>query len=180
MGAGAYICGEETALISSCEGKRGEPKNRPPFPAQKGYLEAPTSVNNVRDFLLRRTHPGQGPGWFAQMGSKGSPGTKLLSISGDCPSPGVYEYPSASNCSTSWKKSARRTPKRCRWAARPGQMVGPAEFDRTICYDDLATGGSLMVFGPNRDILKIAAQVHWISSSRRAAATARRAGSATG
>ena len=62
MGAGAYICGEETALISSCEGLRGDPKNRPPFPAQKGYLGMPDHGQQRRDLLLRGPDPGQGPG----------------------------------------------------------------------------------------------------------------------
>jgi len=93
LGAGAYICGEETALISSCEGRRGDPKNRPPFPAQKGYLGCPTTVNNAETFCCVARILEKGPGWFAQMGSKGSPGTKLLSVSGDCARPGIYEVP---------------------------------------------------------------------------------------
>ena len=93
MGAGSYVCGEESALISSCEGLRGDPKTRPPFPAQKGYLQYPTSVNNVETFCCVVSILGQGAGWFAKLGSKGSAGTKLLSVSGDCQSPGVYEVP---------------------------------------------------------------------------------------
>jgi [NiFe] hydrogenase diaphorase moiety large subunit len=93
MGAGAYVCGEETALISSCEGVRGDPKDRPPFPAQKGYLARPTCVNNVETFCKVSRILEMGAGWFAQVGVTGSPGTKLLSIAGDCSSPGVYEFP---------------------------------------------------------------------------------------
>ena len=88
MGAGAYICGEETALISSCEGTRGDPKNRPPFPVQKGYLKNPTVVNNVETFCAVIKVLDNGAGWFAELGSKGSTGTKVLSISGDCQQPG--------------------------------------------------------------------------------------------
>ncbi|MGB9624141.1 MAG: NAD(P)H-dependent oxidoreductase subunit E, partial [Phycisphaerae bacterium] len=71
MGAGAYVCGEETALISSCEGLRGDPKNRPPFPAQKGYLDSPTVVNNVETLCCVARILEKGAGWFAQLGSKG-------------------------------------------------------------------------------------------------------------
>ncbi len=72
MGAGSYVCGEETALISSCEGKRGDPKNRPPFPAQEGYLGKPSSVNNVETFCCVARILEKGAGWFCQIGTKRS------------------------------------------------------------------------------------------------------------
>ena len=155
MGAGAYICGEETALISSCEGKRGDPKTRPPFPAQKGYLEGPTSVNNCETYCCAARILDQGPGWFAQMGSNGSPGTKLLSISGDCSSPGVYEYPFGTKLRTILEEVGAPDAQAVQIGGPSGQLVGPQKFDRTICFDDLATGGSLMIFGPKRDILHV-------------------------
>ncbi len=156
MGAGAYICGEETSLISSCEGLRGDPKNRPPFPAQKGYLKNPTTVNNVETFCCAAKILEKGPGWFAQKGSKGSPGTKLLSISGDCKSPGVYEVPFGIPLKDVLKMVGAENAAAVQVGGPSGQMVGAKDFDRTICYDDLATGGSVMVFGPDRDVLKIA------------------------
>ncbi len=155
MGAGAYVCGEETALISSCEGLRGDPKNRPPFPAQKGYLQGPTSVNNVETFCCAARIMEMGAGWFAQLGSKGSPGTKLLSISGDCRAPGVYEVPFGVKLSEVLRMCDADDSIAVQVGGPSGQMVGPAEFERTICYDDLATGGSIMVFGPDRNILKV-------------------------
>jgi NADH-quinone oxidoreductase subunit F len=92
-GAGAYICGEETALLSSLEGERGQPKLRPPFPAVEGLYRAPTTVNNVETiasvpWILRK-----GVDWFHSMGTEKSPGPKLFSISGDVRRPGNYEYP---------------------------------------------------------------------------------------
>ena len=93
MGAGAYICGEETSLISSCEGMRGDPKTRPPFPAQKGYLGCPTVVNNVETLCCVTKILEEGPATFSAFGTEQSSGTKLLSISGDCRRPGVYELP---------------------------------------------------------------------------------------
>ena len=156
MGAGAYICGEETALISSCEGQRGDPKDRPPFPAQKGYLGMPTTVNNVETFCCVARILDNGPGWFAEIGSRGSTGTKLLSVSGDCSSPGVYEVPFGIKLSDLLTMVGAEDAQAVQMGGPAGQMVAPGEFQRTICYDDLATGGSVMVFGPNRDILKVA------------------------
>ena len=153
MGAGAYVCGEETALISSCEGLRGDPKTRPPFPAQKGYLGYPTSVNNVETFCCVARIFEMGSSWFSQMGSKGTPGTKLLSISGDCTRPGVYELPFGVTVREMLEKCGASDAKAVQIGGPSGQMVGPDDFNRTICYDDLATGGSVMVFGPTRNLL---------------------------
>ncbi|MBN2375533.1 MAG: NAD(P)H-dependent oxidoreductase subunit E [Sedimentisphaerales bacterium] len=156
MGAGAYICGEETALISSCEGLRGDPKNRPPFPAQKGYKASPTTVNNVETFCCVARILDKGPGWFAEMGSTGSSGTKLLSISGDCKRPGVYEVPFGIKLREVLEMVGAKDAIAVQMGGPSGQMVGPTDYDRTICYDDLATGGSVMVFGPGRDVLEVA------------------------
>lgn len=155
LGAGAYICGEETALISSCEGERGDPKNRPPFPAQKGYLGAPTAINNVETFCAAVSVLDKGAGWFAEFGSKGSTGTKLLSVSGDCQSPGVYEVQFGITVRELLKLVGAENAKAVQVGGPSGEMIGKNEFDRTICYDDLATGGSIMIFGPERNILDI-------------------------
>jgi [NiFe] hydrogenase diaphorase moiety large subunit len=156
MGAGAYICGEETAMISSCEGLRGDPKNRPPYPAQKGYAGCPTTVNNVETFCCVARILNEGPGWFAQMGSKGSPGTKVLSVSGDCRTPGVYEVPFGCPIRDLLKMVGAENAGAVQIGGPSGQMIGPADFDRTICYDDLATGGAVTVFGPQRNVVEIA------------------------
>ncbi len=156
MGAGAYVCGEETALISSCEGLRGDPKNRPPFPAQKGYMGYPTTVNNVETFCCVTRILEEGPGWFAQLGSQGSPGTKLLSISGDCHRPGVYEVPFGIALSEVLQMCGAEDAAAVQIGGPSGQMVGADDFSKTICYDDLATGGSMMVFNKDRSVLKVA------------------------
>jgi [NiFe] hydrogenase diaphorase moiety large subunit len=155
MGAGAYICGEETALISSCEGTRGDPKNRPPFPAQHGYLGYPTSVNNVETFCCVARILEHGPGWFSQHGSPGSSGTKLLSVSGDCLRPGVYEIPFGTPLEEVLKLVGGEGAQGVQVGGPSGQMIGPADYGRTICYEDLVTGGSVMVFGRHRDLLEI-------------------------
>ncbi|MDD4872996.1 MAG: NAD(P)H-dependent oxidoreductase subunit E [Kiritimatiellae bacterium] len=158
MGAGAYICGEETALISSCEGLRGDPKTRPPFPAQKGYLASPTTVNNVETFCCVARILDKGAPWFTEIGSQGSPSTKLLSVSGDCKKPGVYEVPFGIKVSDLLKMVGAEDTAAVQVGGPSGQMIGPADFKRTICYDDLATGGSIMIFNSTRDVLRIASK----------------------
>ena len=155
MGAGAYICGEETALISSCEGERGDPKNRPPFPAQKGYLGYPTSVNNVETFCKAVNIIDKGAEAFSGFGSEGSTGTKLISVSGDCKAPGVYEVQFGITVANLLELVGAPDAKAVQIGGPSGQLISRDDFKKTICYDDIATGGSVMVFGPERNILEI-------------------------
>jgi [NiFe] hydrogenase diaphorase moiety large subunit len=155
LGAGAYICGEESALIEALEGKRGVPRKRPPFPVISGYLGRPTVVNNVETFASAAKIAVRGGDCTAVVGTRASKGTKLLSISGDCERPGIYEFP--------WGMTLRRILEACGGAdAAAVQVAGPAghlipasEFYRHIAYEDLGTGGSMMVFGRDRDVLDI-------------------------
>lgn len=158
MGAGAYVCGEETAMIRSCEGRRGDPKTRPPFPAQRGYLDCPTTVNNVETFCNVARILEMGPGWFAKMGSPGSKGTKLLSISGDCSKPGVYEVPFGMPLSEVLVLCGAHDAAAVQMGGPSGHLVGPIDFARPICYDHLATGGSVMIFDSKRDLWNIVDQ----------------------
>lgn len=156
LGAGAYICGEETALISSCEGLRGDPKNRPPFPAQKGYLGKPTSVNNVETFCAAAKIMEKGAPWFAKQGSQGSAGLKLFSVSGDCKKPGVYELPFGTTVKELLTKVGAEDAIAVQVGGACGVTVSPTDYNKEICYDHLATGGSVIVIGPGRDILGLA------------------------
>jgi [NiFe] hydrogenase diaphorase moiety large subunit len=158
LGAGAYICGEETALISSAEGLRGDPKNRPPFPAQKGYLGRPTSVNNVETFCAAARVIEQGAGWFVQLGSPGSPGTKVLSVSGDCSRPGVYEVPFGTTLKQLLDLVGAENVQAVQVGGPSGQLVGTDQFERKICYDHLATGGAMVVFNQSRKLLSVVAE----------------------
>ena len=158
LGAGAYICGEETSLISSCEGLRGDPKTRPPFPAQKGYSGSPTTVNNVETFCCVARIIEKGAAWFTEIGSQGSPGTKLLSVSGDCASPGVYELPFGVTVKDLLQEVGAEDVRAVLVGGPSGQFIGPEMFDKTICYDDIPTGGAVVVFGRDRDILKTASE----------------------
>ena len=155
MGAGAYICGEETALISSCEGQRGEPKTRPPFPAQKGYLGMPTCVNNVETFCCVARIMQMGAAAFSRVGTINSTGTKLLSISGDCQAPGVYEYDFGIKIKDILSDADAEDTKAVLVGGPSGQFISREDFNRTICYSDLATGGSFVIFNSTRNIVKI-------------------------
>lgn len=90
-GAGSYVCGEETALLSSIEGRRAEPRLKPPYPTEKGVFGKPTVVNNVETFANVPAIVKNGAKWFSQIGSQEYPGTKIFSVSGDVKNPGCYE-----------------------------------------------------------------------------------------
>ena len=92
-GAGAYICGEETALLESMEGRRGQPRARPPFPALEGLYASPTAINNVETLASVPHILARGAAWFASIGPEKSPGTKIFSVSGKVERPGNYEVP---------------------------------------------------------------------------------------
>jgi len=158
LGAGAYVCGEESALIESLEGKRGAPRDRPPFPTDRGYLQQPTAIDNVETFACVTRIMERGGDWFAGFGTRESAGTKLLSISGDCPRPGVYEVPFGVTVNALLDLIGAPEAAFVQVGGPSGQAVSPKDFGRQIAFEDLSTGGSIMVFGANRDVLDIARQ----------------------
>ncbi|MGV8935675.1 MAG: NAD(P)H-dependent oxidoreductase subunit E [Allorhizobium sp.] len=155
MGAGAYICGEEGALISSCEGLPGEPKTRPPFPVNRGYLGCPTVVNNVETFCNAARILDRGAEWFFGMGRDGSHGTKLFSVSGDCLNPGVYELPYGLQLRELLDMVGGGDAAAVQVGGPSGSMIARDSFDRRLCFEDLATGGAIIVFSGERNILEI-------------------------
>ena len=154
-GAGAYICGEESALLESAEGKRGEPRDRPPFPVQTGYRNLPTTVNNVETLASAARILAEGAAWFKAMGTAQSAGTKLLSVSGDCARPGIYEVEYGLTVAEILDLAGGAGAKAVQVGGPSGTCVAPAGFGRKICFSDLATGGSVIVFGAGRDIFEI-------------------------
>ncbi|QSA98787.1 NAD(P)H-dependent oxidoreductase subunit E [Methylococcus sp. EFPC2] len=156
MGAGAYICGEESALIESLEGKRGVPRNRPPYPVTHGYLGRPTVVNNVETFAAAAAIGLKGGDWFAAHGTEKAKGSKLLSICGDCERPGIYEYDFGVSLAEILRDCGARDPLGIQVGGPSGVFVSAREFDRKLAFEDLATGGSFMIFDQSRDILAIA------------------------
>ena len=156
FGAGAYVCGEETALIESLEGKRGEPRNKPPYPIANGFQGFPTVVNNVETFIDAALICVKGAKWFNQNGSEASTGMKLMSISGDCEKPGIYELPFGITIKDMLKEVGGENAKAVQVGGASGLCIPRKDFGRKIGYEDVATGGSIMVFGPDVDMLGVA------------------------
>ena len=156
MGAGAYVCGEETALIESLEGFRGEPRNRPPFPVVAGLLNNPTVVNNVETLASVAAIFAKGADWFKEFGTDKSTGYKLFSISGDCEKPGVYEFPWGITVADLLEEVGGEGAKAVQIGGASGICVPAREFSRALAFEDIPTGGSVMVIGPERDILDVA------------------------
>lgn len=155
MGAGAYICGEEGALISSCEGLPGEPKTRPPFPVNRGYLGYPTVVNNVETFCHAARILDKGAEWFHAMGTEGSHGTKLFSVCGDCLNPGIYELPYGHTVRELLEMVGGEDAAAVQVGGPSGTMIARDSFHRRLTFDDLATGGAVIVFSGERNVLEI-------------------------
>ncbi len=153
LGAGAYICGEESALIESLEGKPGIPRNRPPYPVVEGYLNKPTVVNNVETFLAAAKITLIGGQAFADLGTKQSTGTKILSISGDCENAGIYEYPFGTTINTILNDCGAKNVLGVQIGGPSGTFISNQEFERTLGFEDLATGGSFIIFNQQRNIL---------------------------
>ena len=153
LGAGAYICGEESALIESLEGKRGIPRKRPPFPCTYGYLGEPSVVNNVETFIAAAQIIIHGAQWFSSSGTEQSSGTKLLSISGDCKQPGIYEYPFGTTVRQILQDCGATNVQAVQIAGAAGTTLPPDQFDRVIAFEDLGTGGSFIIFNQQRKLL---------------------------
>jgi [NiFe] hydrogenase diaphorase moiety large subunit len=154
LGAGAYICGEESSLIESLEGKRGAPRDRPPYPVQKGYMNQPTAVNNVETLCCAARILEKGGEWFAKIGTRDSTGTKMLSVSGDCKHPGVYEVEYGLNVDQLLSLVDGEDAQAVQVGGPSGQCLAPKDYGRNISFEDIPTGGSIIVFGPKRDLLE--------------------------
>ncbi len=155
LGAGAYICGEESALIESLEGHRGVPRIRPPFPVTRGYRGHPTVVNNVETFIAAAMVALNGPGWLREEGTPQSAGTRLLSVSGDCASPGIYEVPFGISIAEVLERCEARDTRAVQVGGPAGSLVPATRFDHRISHEDYSTGGSFMVFDDSRDLLDV-------------------------
>jgi [NiFe] hydrogenase diaphorase moiety large subunit len=156
VGAGAYVCGEESALIESLEGRRGTPRIRPPFPADKGYLGQPTIVNNVETFCVAGQVAMQGGAWWASIGTPKSTGTKIHSVSGDCERPGLYEYPFGTRIGRILEDCGARDTQAVQVGGPSGVCLSAFEFGRRIAFEDVPTAGAFMIFDRSRDMFEVA------------------------
>ncbi len=156
LGAGAYICGEESALIESLEGKPGRPRIRPPFPVTRGYLDQPTTVNNVETLAAACLIATHGSDWYAAHGTEKSTGSKILSVSGDCERPGIYEYPYGTTVRQVLEDCGASDYQAVQISGPSGICLAEAEFDRRIAFEDIPTAGAFMVFDETRDMFEVA------------------------
>ncbi|WP_372881699.1 NAD(P)H-dependent oxidoreductase subunit E [Psychromonas sp.] len=154
MGAGSYVCGEESALLESLEGKRAIPRIRPPYPVTQGYLNKPTVVNNVETFCYAALIIEQGAENFSDQGLAGFTGCKLLSISGDVEKAGIYEIPLGSKIKHILNLCGAKSVQAVQVGGPSGSLITPSEFNRVVSFADLNTGGSFMVFNRSRDLLE--------------------------
>jgi [NiFe] hydrogenase diaphorase moiety large subunit len=155
-GAGAYICGEESALIESLEGKRGVPRNRPPFPVTHGYMQQPTALDNVETFCQAALAVQMGADNYKAIGTAKSSGSKLISVSGDCPRPGIYEYPFGVSVREVLEDCGAVNTRAVQISGPSGVCVGESEFNRKLGFEDLPTAGAFMVFDDSRDMFEVA------------------------
>jgi [NiFe] hydrogenase diaphorase moiety large subunit len=155
-GSGAYVCGEETSLIESIEGKRGEARNKPPYPTDSGYKGCPTVVNNVETFVYTAIILEKGATDFARMGTTSSRGAKVFCVSGDTPIPGIYELELGMTLSDFVGLFGDGDTKAVQVGGSAGYCVPRKAFKDTILgFEGIPTGGSMMLFNSGRSMYNI-------------------------
>ena len=153
-GAGAYICGEESALMDSIEGKRGEARFKPPFPSSKGLWGRPTIINNVETLMNIPAILLNGANWFSQIGTDKSKGTKVFSISGDVDRPGVCEFAMGSRLDeivVGWAQA--RDIKMVQVGGATGGIIPYTMIETPLAFESVLGSGAVTVFNNNRDTL---------------------------
>ncbi len=162
LGSGAYICGEETALFESMEGKRGEPRNKPPFPTGSGYRNKPTVINNVETLAHTYTIFKYGAKKFYDLGVQYSRGSKLFSVSGDTPRPGIYELELGMSLQDFVDEFGDGDTKAVQVGGASGFLVPRKKFSETaigfkgkLTGISLPTGGSMMLFNSSRSMYNV-------------------------
>jgi [NiFe] hydrogenase diaphorase moiety large subunit len=155
-GSGAYVCGEETALMESMEGHRGEPRNKPPFPTSHGYLGMPTSINNVETLVFALMIANLGPQMFKELGTFDSRGSKVFSISGDTPKAGIYELELGMSLLDFVNEFGDGDTKAVQVGGASGFCVARKHFKETLIgFEGIPTGGSMMLFNSSRSMYNI-------------------------
>ncbi|MBK7193996.1 MAG: NAD(P)H-dependent oxidoreductase subunit E [Myxococcales bacterium] len=155
VGAGAYVCGEESALIESLEGKRGIPRNRPPYPVTHGYRQRPTVVNNVETLAAAALVARDGADAVRGQGTPKSAGTKLLSVAGDVARPGIYEYPFGVTVRQVLDDAGAVGSQAVQVGGPSGTLLAAREFGRRIAFEDVPSAGAFMVFDQGRDMVAV-------------------------
>ena len=154
-GAGGYVCGEETALMESLEGRRGEPRPRPPFPPTRGLHGMPTLINNVETLMNIPWIVANGADRFRAMGTHRSPGTKVFSVSGDVDWPGVYELEMGRPLRDLVELAGGRDVKMVQVGGACGRVLPAGGMDVPLSYETVLGAGPVMVFDRSRDVVDI-------------------------
>jgi len=156
QGAGAYVCGEESALMESIEGKRGEVRYRPPFPPTKGLWGKPTIINNVETLMNIPRIVLNGAEWFGGMGTEKSKGTKVFSVSGDVAKPGVYELVLGSSLKELVESIAlAKKVQAVQVGGATGRIIPYSMLDSPLSFETILGAGAVTVFDKSRDIIDI-------------------------
>lgn len=156
LGSGAYICGEESALFESIEGKRGEPRNKPPYPTVSGLFGKPTVINNVETLVHTVVIMNYGADHFRELGTKDSRGSKVFSISGDTPKAGIYELELGMTVDEFVNDFGDGDTKAVQVGGASGFCVPRKKFDETIIgFEGMPTGGSMKLFNSSRSMYNV-------------------------
>lgn len=156
VGAGAYVCGEETALMNSIEGWRGESRYKPPFPPEQGLWGKPTIINNVETLMNIPRIVAQGASWFNAIGTAESKGTKVFSVSGDVARPGVYELELGSLLSELVVDIAgAKDPRMVQVGGAAGRIVPAWSMDVPLSFESMLGSGAVMVYNESRDVIGV-------------------------
>jgi NADH-quinone oxidoreductase subunit F len=147
IGAGAYVCGEETALFQSIEGYRGEPRNKPPFPVEVGLFGKPTVVNNVETLFNVLEVVNDGGAAYADAGTEGSTGTRLFCLSGHVARPGLYEVPFGMPLRELLELAGARPPKAVLLGGAAGSFLRPDQLDLPLTFEDARAAGATLGSG---------------------------------
>lgn len=155
-GAGAYVCGEETALMESIEGKRGEIRYRPPFPPSRGLWEKPTIINNVETLMNIPQIILNGAHWFNQIGTEQSKGTKVFSVSGDVKRPGVYELVLGSRLKELVEDLAlAERVKMVQVGGATGRIIPYDMIDTLLSFETILGAGAVTILDESRDVIDV-------------------------
>lgn len=156
LGTGGYVCGEETAMMESLEGRRGEPRVRPPFPPSQGLLGLPTLINNVETLMNVPWIVANGADRFCGVGTRESKGTKVFCVSGDVDRPGVYELEMGSSLRELVEELAvAKDIKFIQVGGASGRIVPAEKMDPSLSYENVLGPGPVIVFDKTRDVVDI-------------------------
>jgi [NiFe] hydrogenase diaphorase moiety large subunit len=156
LGSGAYICGEESALFESIQGERGEPRNKPPYPTTSGVFYKPTSINNVETLVTVMMIIKDGPETYVQLGTKDSRGSKVFSVSGDTPTPGIFELELGMSVLHFVNEFGDGDTKAVQVGGASGFCVPRKKFSETVIgFEGVPTGGSMKLFNSSRSMYNV-------------------------